>query len=64
MINIGLDIFVEMDFTKAYDFLESKKKIMNKKLIYFNELIAKNQAHYKVTLEILNKLKMQIEIDK
>ena len=61
---MGLDIFVEMDFNKAFDFLESNKIILNKKLIYFNELIAKNQAHYKVTDRILKELKMQMEIDK
>lgn len=61
---MGLDIFVEMDFQKALEFLELKKNILNKKLIYFNELIAKNQAHYKVTDKILKELKMQIEIDK
>jgi len=61
---VGLDIFVEMDFQKALEFLELKKNILNKKLIYFNELIAKNQAHYKVTDKILKELKMQIEIDK
>ena len=61
---MGLDIFVEMDFNKAFDFLESNKIILNKKLIYFNELIAKNQAHYKVTDKILKELKMQMEIDK
>ena len=61
---MGLDIFVEMDFQKALEFLELKKNILNKKLIYFNELIAKNQAHYKVTDKILKELKMQIEIDR
>jgi prefoldin subunit 5 len=61
---VGLDIFVEMDFQKAFEFLELKKNILNKKLIYFNELIAKNQAHYKVTDKILKELKMQIEIDR
>lgn len=61
---MGLDIFVEMDFQKAFEFLELKKNILNKKLIYFNELIAKNQAHYKVTDKILKELKMQIEIDR
>jgi len=59
-----LDVFVEMEFNKAFEFLEEKKIILNKKLIYFNELIAKNQAHFKVTNKILNELKMQIEIDK
>lgn len=48
---------------KAYEFLETKKNILNKKLIYFNELIAKNKSHYKVTDRILKELKMQIEID-
>ncbi len=61
---MGLDIFVEMDFNKAFEFLQSKRNIFNKKLIYFNEIIAKNQAHYKVTDRILKELKMQIDIDK
>lgn len=63
MINVGLDIYVEMDFNKAFELLESKKNVFNKKLIYFNELIAKNQAHFKVTNKLLKELKMQIEIE-
>jgi len=64
IINIGLDVFIEMTFDQALEHLESKRNILNKKLIYFNEILAKNQAHYKVTEKILNELNLQIEIDK
>ncbi len=59
-----MDVFVEMDLNTANEFLKLKKNILDKKFIYFNELIAKNQAHYKVTNKILNELKIQIDVDK
>jgi prefoldin subunit 5 len=64
IINIGLDIYIEMTLKNAIEYLDSRKTIYQKKLIYFNGLISRNEDHYQKTNSILTQLKMQIEIDK
>jgi hypothetical protein len=52
-----------MSVSKALEFLQEKNNILKNKLLYVLELLKKNQIHYDKTESILNKLKIQIEID-
>ena len=48
-----------MTVTKACEFLQGKKNIFKKKLLYVLEILKKNQMHYDKTEAILNQLKIQ-----
>jgi len=59
-MNIGSDVFIEVEFKQALILIEKKLNLLNKKVQLLDEQIIKNKAYYKHTLTIMNRLKSEI----
>jgi prefoldin subunit 5 len=59
IFNIGLDIYVEMDYDQVEKILIKRKDIIVKRSELLKGEIIKNKSYYKLTKDLSNQLKME-----
>jgi prefoldin subunit 5 len=57
IINIGADVYLEVEYKQALVIIERNLIILSKKQQLLNDQIIKNKAYYKLTLNLIEKLK-------
>ena len=59
IFNIGLDVYVEMDYDQVEKILIKRKDIIVKRAELLKAEMIKNKSYYKLTKDLSNQLKME-----